>query len=286
MPSLYMPPLPKNRFLRGIYLMVQRYLRHDVGIHSAALAFYLLFTIFPFLIFISALLGLLHLDVAEILQALREILPLEIVDFIDVYLTYVGENSSLRLMLFGLFFSIYFPARAANSIMRSVRIAYHLGPPRGAVWQLCKTLIYTLLLMITIALTVTLMTVSDRLLAYAVVHFRLPVFVAVLWGKLRFPIIAVVGYFALLFLYAMAQDGRPIWRNIWPGTLAALGAWLALSWLYAWYVENIAHYSLLYGSIGTIIVLLIWLNMSAMTLIMGAELNGTLISLRKDQQAT
>ena len=51
-------------------------------------------------------------------------------------------------------------------------------------------------------------------------------------------------------------------------------------------MENIAHYSLLYGSIGTIIVLLIWLNMSAMTLIMGAELNGTLISLRKDQQAT
>lgn len=57
-----------------MYLMVQRYLRHDVGIHSAALAFYLLFTIFPFLIFISALLGLLHLDVAEILQALQEIL--------------------------------------------------------------------------------------------------------------------------------------------------------------------------------------------------------------------
>ena len=51
-----------------MYLMVQRYLRHDVGIHSAALAFYLLFTIFPFLIFISALLGLLHLDVAEILH--------------------------------------------------------------------------------------------------------------------------------------------------------------------------------------------------------------------------
>lgn len=177
---MYMPPLPKNRFLRGIYLMVQRYLRHDVGIHSAALAFYLLFTIFPFLIFISALLGLLHLDVVEILRALQEILPAQIVEFLDVYLTYVGENSSLRLMLFGLFFSIYFPARAANSLMRSVRIAYHLGPPRGAVWQLCKTLIYTLLLMITIALTVMLMTVSDRLLAYAVAHFHLPPFLSLI----------------------------------------------------------------------------------------------------------
>ena len=66
---------PKNRFLRFFFLMVQRYLRHNVAIQRAALAFYLLFTLFPFLIFISALLGLLQLDVAAILQALEEFLP-------------------------------------------------------------------------------------------------------------------------------------------------------------------------------------------------------------------
>ena len=54
-------PIPENRFFRFLYLMVQRYLRHRVGIQSAALAFYLLFSIFPFLIFISALLGLCSL---------------------------------------------------------------------------------------------------------------------------------------------------------------------------------------------------------------------------------
>ena len=280
--ALYLPPLPRNRFLRFFYLMVQRYLRHNVGIHSAALAFYLLFTIFPFLIFISALLGLLHLDVAGILLALGELVPRAVVDFAEVYLTYVRDNSSLQLMLFGLFFSIYFPMRATNSLMRSVRIAYHLGPPRAALTHLIKTLLYTVLLMVAIALTLVLMPVSDRLLAYGVEYLRLPLFAAELWARLRFPIIAVAGYFALFFLYALAQDGRQPWRNIWPGTLAALGAWLAFSWLYAWYVENVAHYSLLYGSIGTIIVLLIWLNVSAMTLIMGAECNGALISLRKD----
>ena len=68
--------MPENRFLRGIYLMVRRYLSHNVGIQSAALAFYLLFMLFPFLIIISALLGLLQLDVAAILGALGEILPL------------------------------------------------------------------------------------------------------------------------------------------------------------------------------------------------------------------
>lgn len=277
------PALPKNRLLRGLYLMAQRYLRHHVAIQSAALAFYLLFMIFPFLIFISALLGLLQLDVAAILRALGEFLPGEIVSFVAVYLTYVAANPSPQLLVFGLCFSIYFPMRATNALMRSVRTAYHLGPPRGAVTHVLKTLLYTVVLIVVIALTLTLMTVGERLLTYAVTHFGLPAFAAELWARLRFPAVAVAGYFALFFLYALAQDGRQPWRNIWPGTLAALAAWMCLSWLYAWYVEHIAHYSLLYGSIGTVIVLLIWLNMSAVTLIMGAEFNGTLMSLRKDK---
>ena len=127
------------------------------------------------------------------------------------------------------------------------------------------------------------MSVGDRLLLYAVDGFGLPRFWAVLWAKLRFPVAAVAAYFALFFLYALSQDGRQPWRNIWPGTMAALGSWLALNWLYSTYVENFADYSLLYGSIGTAIALLIWLYMTAVTLIMGAELNATLISLRKDR---
>ena len=272
---------PKNRFLRGVYLLARRYLRHNVGAQSAALAFYLLFMLFPFLIFISALLGLLHLDVAGILRALGEFLPVQVVDVAEVYLTYVGSSPSPQLLVFGLVFSIYFPMRATNALMRSVRTAYHLGPAHGVV-QVLKTLLYTVLLIAAIALTLVLLSVSDRLLAYCVANFGLPVFIAELWAKLRFPLAAVVGYFALFLLYALAQDSRQPWRNIWPGTLAALAAWMGLSWLYAWYVEHIAHYSLLYGSIGTVIVLLIWLNLSATALIMGADLNGTLISLRKE----
>ena len=125
--------LPKNRFLRGVYLLVQRYLRHNVGMQGAALAFYLLFMIFPLLIFISSLLGLLQLDVDAILAVLGEFLPREVVSFVGMYLTYVGRNPSVKLLLFGLFFSLYFPMRATNTLMRSVRIAYHLGPPRGAL---------------------------------------------------------------------------------------------------------------------------------------------------------
>lgn len=274
--------MPENRFLRGIYLMVRRYLSHNVGIHSAALAFFLLFMLFPFLIFISALLGLLQLDVAAILGALGEILPREVVEIAGVYLRYVRANPSMRLLVFGLVFSIYFPMRATNALMRSVRTAYHLGPPRNPVLHQLKTLIYTVVLILTIVLTLVAMTVGERMLAYAVNHFHLPTFLAELWVRLRYPAAGVAGYFALSFLYALAQDQRQPWRNLWPGTLFSLTAWMALSVLYSLYVENFADYSLLYGSIGTVIVLMIWLYMSATVLIMGAELNGTIMSLRKD----
>ena len=278
-------PVPENRLLRFPYLMVQRYLRHRVGIQSAALAFYLLFSIFPFLIFISALLGLLQLNVVGIMQALSEVLPREVVRLAGIYLNYVGSNSSLRLLLFGLLFSVYFPMRAANALMHSVRTAYHLGPPPNAVIHWLKTFLYTVFLIAAIALTLTLMTVGERFLLYAVEQFRLPVLIAGLWVNLRFPVIIVVGYFALFFLYAMAQDHRPRWRDLWPGTLASLAGWVLLNWLYSFYVNHIAHYSALYGSIGTVIVLLVWLNLSATVLIMGAEMNGTLIGLRKDAAA-
>ena len=182
--------LPKNRFLRGVYLLVQRYLRHNVGMQGAALAFYLLFMIFPLLIFISSLLGLLQLDVDAILAVLGEFLPREVVSFVGMYLTYVGRNPSVKLLLFGLFFSLYFPMRATNTLMRSVRIAYHLGPPRGALSQLVKTLLYTAVLIATIALTLTLMSVGDRLLLYAVDNFGLPRVWAALWADLRFPVAA------------------------------------------------------------------------------------------------
>ena len=275
--------LPQNRFLRGIYLLVQRYLRHNVGMQGAALAFYLLFMIFPLLIFVSSLLGLLQLDVDAILAAVQEFLPREIVSFIGVYLTYVGRNPSVKLLLFGLFFSLYFPMRATNSLMGAVRTAYHLGPPRGAVSQWLRVLLYTVTLIAAIALTLTLMTFGERALWYAVNHFHLPEWMAALWVHLRFPAAGAVSFFALLLLYALAQDTLQPMRNIWPGTLFSLAAWMVVSGLYSYYANHFSHYSLLYGSIGAIIVVLIWLNLTAVTLILGAEVNGVLISMRKDR---
>ena len=284
---------PGGGVLRGACLMLRRYLRHGVSVQSAALAFYLLFTMFPLLVFLSALLGLLRSMVTEVypteetelLQGLGQFLPSEVVTFVMTYLDYAARHSSVRLLLFGLFFSLYFPARATNSLMRAVRTAYHLGPPPVPARHVFRTLLYTMLLIVTMVVTLALMTAGRRLLDYAVTVLGLPGELAVLWQWLRFPVMALVMYFALFLLYAMAQDGHQPLRNLWPGAVSALLGWMAVSALYSVYVDYIASYSLLYGSVGTAVVLLMWLYLTAAVLILGAELNGTLMALRLPSSA-
>lgn len=271
--------LPENRFLRGGMLLVRRYWRHRVAVQGAALAFYLLFAVFPFLIFISALIGLLRLDAAALLGGLADFLPGEILALMERYLRYAAENSSLRLLLFGLVFSVYFPARAANTLMRAVRQAYGLGPPRAVVRYWADTLLYTVLFIAFVALTLMVLTASDRLVLWAGKVLGLPVLIPRLWKLLRFPLVAAGGYAALLVLYAVARDGHSRRGELCPGALAALAVWLSVSWGYRVYVERFAHYATLYGSIGAVIVLLIWLEITAVIFIMGAEWNGVLMRL-------
>ena len=103
--------------------MVLRYYTHDVARDSAALTYYLLFAIFPLLIFISTLLGLLELDVAYITSVLEPLLPADVVDVVRSYLEYVSANQSRQLLWFSLIFSIWFPMRASGCLMHSIPTA-------------------------------------------------------------------------------------------------------------------------------------------------------------------
>ena len=266
-----------GRFVTGC---LKRYFRHDVGRQSAALAYYLLFTLFPFLIFLSSLLGLLHLDVSEVLRGLQPLLPAEVLDVVEMYLAYAARTSSAAMLWFGLIFSIYFPMRAADCLMRAVGRAYHLPRPTNQLVYRFKVLFYTVLLLVTIAVTLALATMSQRVLAFVGRYIALPDGFIDLWGLLRFPLLAVVVFGAVGLLYAMAQDTRQPGRNVVPGVITSLSAWMALSAAYSFYVENFANYSLIYGTLGTMVVLMIWLYLTATVLIMGAEINDTLMSLR------
>ena len=250
------------------------------------MAYYLLFMLFPFLIFLSSLLGLLEVDISGIARALDALLPSGVIDRVETYLRYVSETSSTAMLWFGLVFSIYFPMRAADCLMQAVRRAYRLGQPENQILYLVKVLLYTIFLLVTIALTLVLATVGRAALRFASRFVAVTEAFIDLWIGLRFLVLGVVVFAAVGILYAMAQDRRQPAGNVVPGVLVALLGWMAVSAAFSFYVENFANYSVIYGALGTVIVLMMWLNLTAAALIMGAEVNGVLMSMREEKRQT
>ena len=259
---------------------IERYFLHGVAQEAAALAYYLLFMIFPLLIFLSSLLGLLELDISGITNSLDALLPSGVVDVVESYLSYVSQTSSRTMLWFGLVFTVYFPMRAADCLMIAVRRAYHLPRPKNQVLYMMKVLLYTVFLLVTIALTLALVTVGRQALEFAGRFVVVPEAFIELWTDLRFLVLGGVMFGAVGLLYAAAQDSRQAARNVVPGALAALVGWMVVSAAFSFYVENFANYTVIYGALGTVIVLMMWLNLTALMLIMGAEINGVLNSLR------
>jgi len=278
--------LERHRFLKGAYLMVRRYFDHHVGRDSAALTYYLLFAIFPLLIFLSNLVGMMSFDISQFLKGLHAIMPQEALDIIEQYLIYVSRDSSPRLLWFALVFSIYFPYRAANALMGSVRRAYGEKAPANFLRYQIKLLLYTLSLILLIIITIALSVVGERVLSfvsgYLANYITLSERAIRLWSVLRFALLGGIVFFPIALMYGLAQESHRM-NRIWPGVIFSMAMWLALSYLFSFYVENIARYSVIYGTLGAVIVLLLWLYLASMMLIMGAEFNSVLMALRRTE---
>ena len=270
---------------RFLLEMFHRYREHDISRQSAALSYYLLFALFPILIFLSSLLGVLHLDVDSVLDAIQAVLPNTVVELCGAYLDYVSQTASSTLLWFSLVFSIYFPMRAANCLMMGVRRAYGLDVPGNLLLYYLRLLMYTIFLIVLVTVALVLAMLGQQVLLYFTERIDIPVDMIRIWHYLRFAVLAVILFAILGLLYTLAQDRPQKARGIVPGTLISLLAWVLLSMGFSFYTENFANYSLIYGALGAVVVLMVWLYFSAATLLLGAELNALLLQRRQEKDA-
>ena len=276
--------LERHRFARGAALLMRRYFDDHVARDSAALTYYLLFALFPLLIFLNNLVGLLSFDFEGLLAELSAVIPRDVVDLLGQYLGYISRVSSRTLLWFSLVFTIYFPYRAVNALFMSVRKAYGAGVPAQFLRYQLRALLYTVLFIVAIPLSILASTIGHRVLDFVADYIYLSDHVIDLWSWLRFVILGAVLFAMIALLYVLALDAHSVKRGILPGVFASLIAWVALSMLFSLYVERAARYSVIYGSIGTIIVLLLWLYLSATMLIMGAEFYSVLLDTKQTKR--
>lgn len=233
----------KNIFISTMHQVIKNYSEHEVGKNVAALSYYLLFTIFPLVIFVSNLLGIIDVNIGLTAEQLDNFMPHDVVLLLASYFEYVSEESSYRLLWFSLVFSIWFPMRASRGIMDSVRVAYHLRKPKDVKRYWFKQLLYTLLLLLLVIVCLTLTIIGKNILMFLIsisseeVIWIVDVLTGI-WQYIRFILLGLLLYVILGGLYRLSLDD---WRkrgSMFPGTIVAMVVWMIGSIIFSVYVER------------------------------------------------
>ena len=258
----------------------RRYHSHGVARSCAALTYYLVFAAFPLLVLLGTLPGALGLESESLLRSMEDFVPQPVTALVGRYWQDVEQNGGQRLLWSSLIFSLWLPMRATDCLLYALGRAFGSLKPTG-LRQKVRTLLFTLWLMVTLSLSLLLITVGRRALVYVSARLGLPDWVAGAWNAARFVLLGLVLSAALAILYLLALGRRRPLRQVAPGVAVSLAAWMVLSAGFSYYVEHLAGYTLLYGSVTAVVVTLLWLYMSGLVLIMGAELNAVLRVIRR-----
>ena len=266
------PHLYKNRVFHLVYRLVDRFFTDRVSESAAHLAYFFLFSLFPMLIFLNALIGLFHFDIGEIISLLS-VLPQDLAALLGGYVDYLQQASSPSLLVTGLALTVWFFSRAARSLTLCINNAMRIRTPRSTLQHFALSVLLTFLLMLSVIVALIFVVTGQELLELVTGWIPRAAGLFSLWGRMRPVVMGVYFLSVLVLIYTLAPNRRISPLRALPGALFAMAAWLAASAVFSHYVDNIARYSVLYGSLGAIIILMLWLYILGIVLVLGAEIN-------------
>lgn len=263
-----------------LHLTIKGYLRKEVGRRSAGLTYYLVFAIFPSILSIVSLLGVLHLPLISLRGDVAAFLPEDVITLLNITLVHMTAYANNTILTFGLVFALWFPFRAVKNLTAEVADIYADESPKR---HLLRVFVLYLIMLVFIPLMVILLIIGENVLSFTAQFLPITAEFIRLWNRLRFLPIAVGLMSLTSAVYALSPSVRPGWRYVVPGALLSTSFWMLFSLLFAHYVDNIGKYSVVYGSIGAIIVFLIWLNWSMTAFLTGAVFNQALREAAKKE---
>ncbi len=274
---LRLPGLLRRAYLRAV--------EHDLFNLAQATAYSAIVALFPALIVIAAIIGLLP-DTAPIRFQLAaffdRIVPSDVSPILQTYFVEAPHNTrSGQALLFAFIVSFTGAAGVIANLMEGLRRAHRLP---STCWSITTRTVRAYLLVLVsllpFVITTILVVFGHYLTQWIAMHVmasaRTPVYLIALVLRWTVALAGSVGLICVLFHFGTPMNQT--WKRSLPGAIAATALWFLSTLAFGWYVTRFANYSQVYGSLGACIALLFWLYLIALSLLCGAELNAVLNS--------
>ncbi|KOF09647.1 ribonuclease [Planococcus glaciei] len=252
---------------------------------GAQLAFFFLLSIFPLLIFVITLLPYLNISEDQVYSFLEEVAPGEVYVLIQETLTEILTKQNGGLLSFGIIATIWSASLGMDALIKSLNFSYGVEENRPLLIARGMSILSTIL-MIFILIVALVLPIFGRQVGLIIFTFLgLEEGFLELWGTIRFTIPSLIIFVVCAVIYWIAPNIRLNVKSVIVGAGFTAIGWIVISYVFSIYINNFANFSATYGSIGGIIVLMLWLYLSAMLLLVGGQINAVMQG-RSDMIAT
>jgi membrane protein len=252
--------------------------KDDVFGRAAQLSYYFLLALFPLLLFLMTLLGYLAETGSEIrsslLHYLGKVMPYSALDLVHKTIDEISQEKGGGKLSFGLLAALWAASNGMTAITSTLNVAYDVEETRS--WWKVRLIAIGLTVMFAIMVVLALAAVllGDRLANF------LTSIIGVgnsFWKFLQWPIVFVFLLLTFSLIYYFAPNRpRSKWYWITPGSVIAIVLWLLVSFAFRVYLHFFNSYSVTYGSLGALIILMLWFYFTGVAILIGGEVNAEL----------
>jgi membrane protein len=246
--------------------------------HAAELAYFFLLALFPLLLFLTSMIGLVigsgtglrH----SLFNYLGKVLPGSASQLVSTTMFEVSNNSGGGKISFGILAALWAASNGMGAISETLNVAYHVEESRPWWKQRLTAVGLTIVLAVLIISALVLVLYGGRIADGLAASYGFGVAFVVLWKILQWPIVLIFLLLGFALIYYWAPDLKDQhWKWVTPGSVVAVILWLLVSFGFRLYLHYFDSYSKTYGSLGAVIVLMLWFYFTGASILIGGEIN-------------
>lgn len=281
--------MKKSRFRSVLFFIKElwnRFFDDDITATSAQLTYYLLFSLFPFFLFLVALLPVignyvpLYDAIDNALDSLKQFAPSAGINLLRerFQLREITSTNKTTLLWTGLLLAVWFSSRGTDAFRMGLNKIFRLKETRSYPQLIFEEILLTLSIGGGLVLAFTMIVLGGKFGIWLSekLHFNKIFF---LW--LRWPVSTILVIFWINVMYYYLPNMKRKFHLIDIGSIIATILWLLISYGFTKYVENFNEYNIVYGSLGSVIILMTWFYLSGIIFLLGAEINAILAQMKQ-----
>ena len=252
----------------------------SVSIRSAAISFRLLVAVFPAIILLLSILPYTPLRAEDVIDMLRIFFPGETVVIFEQTVEDLLDKTQGTLMSITFVLTLIYASSSINAILSGFNASY-LIENKGSTWySSLMSIVLMIVLVLMLGFAVLLIGFSGQAISWLYAEGLLPGEVVLWLNVVRWLLSLLLVYFSVSILYHFGNPDTDKWRTLTPGATMSTILIVIISIVFSWIITYLDSYNRLYGSIGTFLALLVWVNANSSVLLLGFEFNASVHKAR------